>query len=77
MTRGKCMGCNASIVWIKTTANKAMPCDADLVVITEPGDKRIIVTDEGKTIVKPPVGFSGHIPHWSSCPSAGLFRTKI
>lgn len=29
LERGKCRGCPAPIVWIKTTAGKAVPCDEE------------------------------------------------
>lgn len=54
----KCKGCGAEIVWIKTPAGKAMPCDPN---------KVIIVTDEGETV-------AGYTPHWASCPAAKRFK---
>lgn len=54
----KCKGCQAEIVWIKTTNGKNMPCNAE---------KTTVVTEDGKTVV-------GHIPHWSTCPEFKKFK---
>ena len=54
----KCKGCGAEIVWIKTTAGKAMPCDLN---------KMTIVTESGETV-------TGYIPHWATCPAAKSFK---
>lgn len=54
----KCRGCKADIIWVKTKAGKAMPCDPKKVTI---------VTEEGETV-------QGYIPHWVSCPVANRFK---
>lgn len=54
----KCKGCGAEIVWIKTKAGKAMPCDTNKVTI---------ITDNGETVI-------GYTPHWATCPAAKTFK---
>lgn len=54
----KCKGCGAEIVWIKTPAGKAMPCDPNKVTI---------VTERGATV-------TGYIPHWATCTAAKSFK---
>lgn len=53
-----CKSCNAPLVWLRTAAGKAMPCDPALVTI---------VTDDGRTV-------RGRMPHWSTCPTAARHR---
>ena len=48
MNRATCRGCGAPIVWIKTPAGKAMPCDpAPVYYKAAPGGKDKIVTTRG------------------------------
>ena len=54
----KCKGCQAEIIWIKTTNGKAMPCNPEKVTI---------ITEKGETI-------SGYIPHWATCPQYKKFK---
>ena len=45
MNKATCRGCGAPIVWIKTPAGKAMPCDpAPVYYKAAPGGKDKIVT---------------------------------
>ena len=60
MEQSKCKGCQADIVWIKTTNGKNMPCDPKKVVI---------VTENGETV-------SGYISHWATCPQYKKFKNK-
>lgn len=79
----KCRGCGREIVWIKTPAGKAMPCDIDPVVYWEnPGGSKILVTPNGSTVrcetegdPQEPTGI-GYVSHFSTCPAAGNFRKK-
>lgn len=65
----KCKSCKAEIVWVRTRAGKAMPCDPilhdyeDGAIVTENGDVR---SDGGL----------GYRPHWASCPSADAHRNQ-
>lgn len=56
----RCKGCNADIIWIKTTNDKIMPCNAE---------KTTIVTTQGEIII-------GHVPHWVTCPKSQNFKEK-
>lgn len=76
-----CKGCGAQIVWIKTPGGKSMPCDPEPVVYWErEGAKGKVVTLNG--IVHsadldgdPDNGTGiGFIPHWATCPKAGVFK---
>jgi len=73
----KCKSCGAEIVWIKTSAGKLMPCDAQQVVYWEKSKaKGKIVTANGEVIScefegEPEKATGvGYIPHWGTCPSA-------
>lgn len=48
MNRATCRGCGAPIVWIKTPAGKAMPCDpAPVYYKATPEGKDKVVTTRG------------------------------
>lgn len=79
----KCKGCGADIIWIKTRAGKAMPCDATPVTYwqNEKG-KQTIITPDGATLrcdltgdPKEAAG-SGYVPHWATCPAAKQFKSN-
>ena len=80
----KCKGCGADIVWIKTTAGKAMPCDAEPKLYkADKRGKAIFITPNGETIkgsevfqpedIQKATGV-GYIPHWATCPAAKTFK---
>lgn len=84
MAKGKCRGCGAEIVWIKTEAGKSMPCNPGMVPFWErpwaPG--KVVLPGSGKVIscdLDGPrdelTGF-GYISHFSTCPQARGFRRK-
>ena len=51
MNKATCRGCGAPIVWIKTPAGKAMPCDpAPVYYKAAPGGKDKIVTTRGEVV---------------------------
>lgn len=51
MNKATCRGCGAPIVWIKTPAGKAMPCDpAPVYYKAAPGGKDKIVTTRGEAV---------------------------
>ena len=58
MVTSKCRGCQAEIIWIKTTGGKNMPCDPE---------KITIVTEAGET-------HTGYIPHWATCKKSKDFK---
>jgi hypothetical protein len=83
MKRGKCRGCGAEIVWIKTSSGKSMPCDPKPVLYWEkakaPGK---VVTPNGETLsckfqgdIDAATGI-GYISHFSTCPKAVNFKRK-
>lgn len=79
-----CKACGASIIWIKTTGGKSMPCDTKPVTYKAQNKaKDKIVTQNGEVIscVIGPRGINqatgiGYIPHWATCPQADLFKKK-
>ena len=80
MNRATCRGCGAPIVWIKTPAGKAMPCDpAPVYYKAAPGGKDKIVTTRGEAVsceIVPgaEAADAGYRPHWATCPQAGQFK---
>ena len=83
MTQSKCRACGAPIVWIKTTAEKNMPCDADAVAYwkKEKGLCRV-VTPNGEVFAceyngdPEKVTGNGYVPHWANCPKADNFKSR-
>lgn len=80
MNKAICRGCGAPIIWIKTTAGKAMPCDPSPVYYKPvPGGKDKIVTLQGEVVSCEIVAGAdatdaGYRPHWATCPQAGSFK---
>ncbi|MGD9567543.1 MAG: hypothetical protein AB7V48_04375 [Sedimentibacter sp.] len=83
MQIGKCRGCGAQIVWIRTNSGKSMPCNPVPVTYWEKA-KAIgkIVTPNGETLscefegdIDKATGF-GYISHFSTCPQAKKFKKK-
>ena len=71
----KCRWCGANIIWIKTMAGKAMPCDPQEVMYKTGGAERI-VTPHGEVVActicetedqKLNADGIGYIPHWATC----------
>lgn len=55
MNKATCRGCGAPIVWIKTPAGKAMPCDpAPVYYKATPDGKDKIVTTRGEVVLIAP-----------------------
>lgn len=80
MNKATCRGCGARIVWIKTPAGKAMPCDPSPVYYkADPEGKDRIVTTRGEVVActittGADATDAGYRPHWATCPQAGTFR---
>jgi len=80
---GKCKGCGASIVWIKTPSGKSMPCNAEPVIYRErAGAPGKIVTPNGQVLscdldipINQATGL-GYVSHFSTCPQAEKFRRR-
>lgn len=88
--RGRCRSCSASVVWVKTTAGKAMPCDPELFALV-PGEGSVTavtvdgVTVRGERVFGPlepgTTGVSAKFPvllvrtsHFATCPNAARHR---
>jgi len=78
---GKCSGCGARVVWIKTEAGKNMPCDPTFHNYKiDPTGKEKIVTPSGKVVTgRTDVELSeadgyGYISHFATCRHAKNFR---
>lgn len=51
MNKATCRGCGAPVVWIKTPAGKAMPCDpAPVYYKATPDGKDKVVTTRGEVV---------------------------
>lgn len=80
MNRATCRGCGAPIVWIKTPAGEAMPCDpAPVYYKAALGGKDKIVTTRGEVVsceIVPGAEATdaGYRPHWATCPQVGQFK---
>ena len=78
-----CKSCGAAIKWIKTTAGKSMPCDAEEVVYWEnPNGAAVIVSSNGETLkadlegeVATATGI-GYRSHFATCPNADQHRRR-
>jgi hypothetical protein len=78
-----CKGCGATIIWIETKNGKKMPCDAKQVKYwARSGAAEKIVVKSGDVVSavllpadpqEPETGV-GYIPHWATCPVAGVFK---
>lgn len=83
MGMGKCRACGAPIVWVRTQAGKAMPCDAKVRWYTAAPNGRLkfvlitgeVVAGELAEDLKNATGI-GHISHFATCPNADDFRRK-
>ena len=79
---GRCAGCGAQIIWIKTKAGKNMPCNMLLVDYKADGGKDKIVIPSGEvvsgTIVSSPDDADGHgyVSHFATCRNAKNFRRR-
>ncbi len=84
MSRGRCRGCGAEIVWVKTAAGKSMPCNPQLVPYWErPGAAgKEVLQLSGKVVscdfegLRDELSGFGYISHFSTCPQAKRFRRK-
>ena len=84
MSRGRCHGCGAEIVWIKTAAGKSMPCAPRPVPYwARPGAaEKVVLQNSGKVVScdfegpRDEVTGFGYISHFSTCPQTRDFRRK-
>lgn len=83
MTRSRCHGCGAEIIWIKTEAGKSMPCNPGMVPFWErPKASGKIITQRGRVISCDLSGerdsFTGfgYVSHFSTCTKERDFRKK-
>lgn len=84
MAKGRCRGCGAEIVWVKTAAGKSMPCNPGMVPFWErPGASgKVVLQGSGKVIscdldgLRDELTGFGYISHFSTCPQARGFRRK-
>ena len=74
--RGRCVSCNAELIWVKTTAGKVMPVDA---APSLRGNVEIVPSAGGGALYakvhKAPVpGGRARTSHFATCPAAGEWR---
>lgn len=76
----KCKSCGAPLVWIRTTAGKNMPCNAEPVRFDyKLGSKDKVVTENGEVLpaeIRSDGSETGYIPHWATCPEADKHRKR-
>lgn len=83
-----CRGCGAPVIWVRTSAGKKMPIDAEPVwVKMETGGDTFIRAD-GSFVFGRKVGdayedddpdsnlIEAHESHFATCPQAGQFRNR-
>lgn len=83
MQIGKCRGCGAQIVWIRTNSGKSMPCNSVPVTYWEKAKAAgKVTTPNGETVscefegdIDKATGI-GYISHFSTCPQAKKFKKK-
>lgn len=78
---GRCGGCGAQVIWIKTKAGKNMPCNPALVDYKAGGKDKIVLTTGdvvSGTVVSASDGPDGcgYISHFATCAKADRFRRK-
>lgn len=77
-----CKSCGAPLVWIKTRAGKAMPCNAERIYYRkDPAGDLMLITPDGDTIRARAADIYqegcdgyGHTSHFATCPAAGQYR---
>lgn len=84
----KCSSCGAPIVFLKTPAGAAMPCDPPVIPASEAHERARqtgrdvrVVADDGTVLVYKATNErlsegarGGRTPHWSTCPNARQHR---
>ena len=75
---GTCKGCGQQILWTKTKAGKAMPCNPVAVYFTPAGGPETFVTPDGRVErgFQSQGGQLGYISHFATCPNADRFRRR-
>ncbi len=84
MNSGKCRGCGAPILWVRTAKGNHMPCEAAPVNFTPDIDGPERFLEEGGHVVRGRTVHNefldmrgvGFRPHWQFCPAASLFHSR-
>lgn len=84
-----CKGCGAEIIWIKTSAGKKMPIDAEPVWIKLEHGGDTFVRRDGTMVFGKKIGdaydneedpdtnlIEAHESHFATCPKGGKFRNR-
>ena len=74
-----CRSCGSQIIFIRTTAGKAMPCDPDPINFERSGGPETFVTPEGKVERgkrRESGPLQGYISHFATCPFADKHRKR-
>ncbi len=77
-----CKACGASIVWVKSPADKFIPCDEGLIAYRQDEAGKDVLIDDAGEYIKCRLQFEGfptgmaRRPHWATCPHADRFRRK-
>ena len=79
---GRCAGCGAQVIWIRTKAGKNMPCNTLLVDYKADGGKDKIVLQSGEVVSGTIVSYNdnpdgyGYTSHFATCSKAKNFRRR-
>ena len=83
MSRGKCRGCSAQVLWVEMESGKKMPCDPQMITYwAKDGAPGKIVTPNGEVVScefegDPATATGiGYISHFSTCSQARELRRK-
>lgn len=84
----RCRGCQAEIIWIRTTANRRkIPCDAEPVWILLGGGGNTFIRKDGTAVTGRKIGdawdddpdanvIECYESHFATCPVGGQFRNR-
>lgn len=72
MRAQECRSCQAPIIWVRTTAGRRMPLDAQP---TAQGN--VVLRDGVATVLSGPApDGNGRMPHHATCPDAAQWRRR-
>lgn len=83
MSTRPCKACGAQIIWIKTPAGRAIPCNFNPVYYkrTRHGNTKVVLPNGEVITAEIARGYEdaegyGYIPHWSTCTNPDKFRKE-
>lgn len=75
---GTCRGCKRQILWTRTKAGKAMPCDPEVILFNAGGEEVFVLPDGrvSRGTRSDDGALKGYISHFSTCPNSNDFRKR-